>query len=91
MNLNPRSTYNKINKFVTFVEGDDIDLVFMSESHERAYPTKMGKSQTLKEIINIEDFIVINNPSQRDGKCGRPALIINTKIIQSQRFDQHPD
>ena len=79
MNLNPRSIYNKLDEFVTFVEEEDIDLVFMSESHERAYPTKMGESQTLKEIINIEDFVVINNPSQRDGKCGRPALIINSK------------
>ena len=79
MNLNPRSIYNKLDEFVTFVEEEDIDLVFMSESHERAYPTKMGESQTLKEIINIEDFVVINNPSQRDGKCGWPALIINSK------------
>ena len=53
MNLNPRSIYNKIDEFVTFVKEEDIDLVFMSESHERAYPTKMGKNQTLKEIIQI--------------------------------------
>ena len=79
MDLNPRSIYNKIDEFVTFVKEEDIDLVFMSESHERAYPTKMGKSQTLQEIIQIDDFVVINNPFQRDGKCGRPALVINSK------------
>ena len=79
MNLNPRSIYNKINEFVTFIEEEDIDLIFMSESHERAYPTKSGKNQTLKEIINLEDFTVINNPYQREGKCGRPALVINSK------------
>ena len=43
MNLNPRSIYNKINEFVTFIEEEDIDLIFMSESHERAYPAKSGK------------------------------------------------
>ena len=79
MNLNPRSIYNKIDEFVTFVEEEDIDLIFMSESHERAYPTELGKSQTLKDIIVMEDFVVIHNPSQREGKCGRPALVINTK------------
>ena len=79
MNLNPRSIYNKLDEFVTFVKEEDIDLVFMSESHERAYPTKMGKSQTLKDIIQIEDFVVINNPHQREGKCGRPAMVINSK------------
>ena len=78
MNLNPRSIYNKIDEFVTFVKEEDIDIVFMSESHERAYPTKMGKSQTLQEIIQIENFLVVNNPHQREGKCGRPALVINT-------------
>ena len=78
VNLNPRSIYNKIDEFVIFVEEEDINLVFMSESHERAYPTKMGKSQTLQEIIHIENFVIINNPHQREGKCGRPALVINS-------------
>ena len=77
MNLNPRSIYNKIEEFVTFVEEENIVLVCMSESHERAYPTKKGKTQTLKDIINIEDFVVVNN--QREGKCGRPALVITSK------------
>ena len=45
MNLNPRSIYNKIDEFVTFVIEEEIYLVFMSESHERAYPTKLRNSQ----------------------------------------------
>ena len=89
MNLNPRSICNKIDEFVTFVREEEIDLVFMSESHERSYPTKMGKSQTLRDIIDIQDFMVVNNPSQREGKCGRPALVINSKKNQSQRLDKH--
>ena len=32
----------------------------------------------LKDIINIENFCVISNPSQRVGNGGRPALMINT-------------
>ena len=35
LNLNPRSIYNKINEFVTFVKEEEIDLVCMSESWER--------------------------------------------------------
>ena len=37
MNFNPWSIYNKLYEFVTFLEEQDIDLVCMSESHERAY------------------------------------------------------
>ena len=35
MNVNPRSVYNKIIEFHTFVEEDGIECVFMSESWER--------------------------------------------------------
>ena len=40
MILNPRSIYNKVDDFVSFEEGEKIDIVCMSESHERAYPDK---------------------------------------------------
>ena len=54
----------------------------MSENHERWYPTQKNEKQTLDEIINIDDHIVISNPSQRNGKGGRPALIVdNTKYM----------
>ena len=78
-NLNPRSIYNKVDEFCTLVEEKEIDIIFLSESHERWYPTNKGESQTLNEIISLEDFIIISNPSQRKGKGGRPALIINNK------------
>ena len=55
----------------------------MSESHERLYLTQKGEHQTLSEIIKLEDHIVISNPSQRVGKGGRPALIVNNKKIPS--------
>ena len=81
-NLNPRSVYNKLEEFCTFVIEEEIDLVFMSESHERWYPTQAGTSQTLNDIIHIDNHIVISNPSQRVGKGGRPALIVdNTKYL----------
>ena len=38
-NLNPRSVYNKTNEFHTFVEQEEIDLLFMSESWEREHLT----------------------------------------------------
>ena len=81
MNINPRSIYNKIDEFLVFVEEEEVDIVCMSESHERAYPTKEGKNQTLKDIINLEDHVVISNPYQRQKghKGGRHALVLNKK------------
>ena len=35
VNLNPQSIYNKVDEFCTFVEEEGIDIVFISESHER--------------------------------------------------------
>ena len=35
------------------------------------------KSQTLDDIIHIDNHIVISNPSQRAGTGGRPALIVD--------------
>ena len=67
-NLNPRSIYNKVDAFCTYVEEEDIDLVFLSERHERWYPTKRGDDQTLNELISLEDHIVISNPHLRNGK-----------------------
>ena len=69
-NMNPRSIYNKVNEFEVFVEQHEVDLVFMSESWERPeYP--------LKELINLKDFEIISNVSQRHGQGGRPALLVN--------------
>ena len=86
MNLNPRSIYNKVDEFVSFVEEEEIDVICISESHERAYPDKNGKPQTLQETILIEDHIVISNPYQRNRKGGRPAIVINNKKIHCKRF-----
>ena len=71
-NINPRSVYNKVDEFHTFVEEQEVDLVFMSESWER-------EELKLEEIIKLEDHIIISNVHQRTGKGGRPALIVNNK------------
>ena len=81
LNLNPRSIYNKINEFVTFVDEEEIDLVCMSESWEREHIT-------LKEVIKIEDFEVISNVFQRKGKGGRPAIIVNSKKYHVENLTQ---
>ena len=38
-NINPRSIYNKVNEFKTFVEQKEVDIIFMSESWEREEKT----------------------------------------------------
>ena len=72
MNVNPRSIYNKVTEFQTFVTEENIDCIFMSESWER--PEK-----TLDQVINLPSHTVISNPHQRKGVGGRPALIINSE------------
>ena len=81
LNLNPRSIYNKINEFVTFVDEENIDLACLSESWER-------ENLTLENVINIENFKVISNVSQRSGSGGRPAIIVNTQKYQVENLTQ---
>ena len=88
MNLNPRSIYNKLDEFQTFVEEEEIDVVFMSESHERSYPTKNGKSQKLEDVIKLKDYEVITSENQRKEKGGRPALIIDKNKFKVDKLNQ---
>ena len=81
LNLNPRSIYNKVNEFVTFVDEEEIDLVCMSESWEREY-------LTLEKVIKIEYFEVISKVFQRKGKGGRPAIIVNSKKYHIENLTQ---
>lgn len=53
-NINPRSVYNKIDEFHTFVKEEDVDVIFMSESWER-------EDLTLAQIVKLEDHKVISN------------------------------
>ena len=78
-NINPRSIYNKINKFHTFVEQEDIDIIFMSETWER-------EEKTLHDVIKIKDHEIISNVYQRNGKGGRPALIVNNQKFAVQNL-----
>ena len=82
MNVNPRSVYNKVNEFHAFVEEEEIDCVFMSESWERP-------NQPLEEIIHLPNHIVISNPHQRKGVGGRPALMINTTKYYVKNLTQN--
>ena len=52
-NLNPRSIYNKVDEFCTLVEEENIDVICMSESHERWYTTRKGETQGLNDLIKI--------------------------------------
>ena len=69
-NINPRSVYNKIKEFHSFVEQEEIYVIFMSESWER-------EEKTLKDIIVLQDYEIISNVFQRKGKGGRPAIVAN--------------
>ena len=81
LNLNPRSIYNKIDEFVTFVTEEDVDLICMSESWER-------EELTLNEVIQIDDYKVISNVHQRKGTGGRPAIIANSRKFNVENLTQ---
>lgn len=81
LNLNPRSIYNKLAEFVTFVQEEEVDLICMSESWER-------ENLTLEEVIDLEDHVVISNVHQRKGVGGRPAIIANTKKYNVENLTQ---
>ena len=59
-NINPRSIYNKVQEFITFVEEEQVDCAFLSESWER-------ENLSLNEVIKIENYKVVANVSQRKG------------------------
>ena len=81
-NINPQSVYNKRTEFITFVKERECDVIFISESHERA-------DLTLDQImLDLEDHVVISNVHQRRGKGGRPALIINKTKYHVQNLTQ---
>ena len=79
MNLNPRSAMNKIEELTTFIEEEEIDVAFISESHDR-------DNKRLEDKINLEDHVVISNIHQRQGKGGRPAIIANNRKYNVQNL-----
>ena len=70
--MNPHSVYNKVEEFHDFMEEEMVDLLFMSESWER-------ENLQLKDIINLENHVVISNVYQRHGVGGRPAIVANKR------------
>ena len=69
INLNPRSAMNKLEQLKTFIDEHEIDIAFISESHER-------KNKKLEEAFDSENYDVISNLHQRKESGGRPALIV---------------
>ena len=53
-NINPRSVYNKIDEFQTFVQQEELDVILMSESWER-------QDKSLNQIIDLEDYTIVSN------------------------------
>jgi hypothetical protein len=70
MNLNPRSAMNKTEELKVFIDEENVDVSFISESHDR-------ENKRLEEHFKLEGYKVISNLYQRQGKGGRPALIVN--------------
>ena len=77
ININPRSLNNKIEAFKTYMEEEEVDLAFISESHEQL-------DKTLVDNLHMENYQVISNVHQRRGKGGRPALVVRSDKFQIQ-------
>ena len=69
-NVNPRSAYNKADELRTFIDQEQVDILFLSESWEK-------ENFKLEELLHLENHTVVSNVYQRNGKGGRPALVIN--------------
>ena len=78
-NINPRSLNNKIESFKTYLLEENVDLAFISESHERL-------DKPLTENLQMTNFEIISNVNQRRGKGGRPAIIVNRLKFQVQNI-----
>ena len=72
MNVNPNSAMNKLEELKMFIDEQSIDVAFISESHDR-------QNKKLEDHFDLENYKVVSNIHQREGKGGRPALIVNTE------------
>ena len=79
LNLNPRSAMNKLEELKTFIEEEAIDVAFISESHDR-------EDKRLDEHLHLDNHTIISNIYQREGKGGRPALVINNEKYNVQNL-----
>ena len=79
ININPRSLNNKAEAFKTYIEEEEIDLAFVSESHER-------EDFPLVDSLQLDGFDIISNVHQRRGKGGRPALIVKKEKFHIQNI-----
>lgn len=72
LNLNSRSAMNKIQQISRFIEEEEIDVAFISESHNR-------ENLRLEDEFKLDTHTVISNIHQRPSKekGGRPAIIVN--------------
>ena len=64
VNLNPSSIYNKRDEFRTMMEQLNVGCCFISESWDR-------DSLGLEEVIAMDNYRVIKNVLQRNGKGGK--------------------
>ena len=81
--VNPRSLYNKVNEFKTFLKEQDIDLALISEIWER-------QNQPLDSIIKIDNFKFVSYPHQRSSSTSgvRPAIFVNTSKFNVDSINQ---
>ena len=65
---------NKIDEISTFINEENVDVAFISESHDR-------ENKRLEDHIQLEDHVTISNVYQRSTTVsgGRPAIIANKK------------
>ena len=68
--INPRSCYGKSSELALVISQYSADCITISESWSRDnYP--------LFDLINIPNYRVIMNVNQRQGRGGKPAIIVN--------------
>ena len=70
VNINPRGAMNKLDELKTFIVEEEVDVAFVSESHDR-------DNFKLQENLSLSQHEIFSNLDQRKEKGGRPAIIVN--------------
>ena len=61
--------------FKIYIEEEEVDLAFISESHELV-------NKPLADSLQMENFEIISNVHQRKGRGGRPAIVVNKEKFE---------
>ena len=74
LNINPRSCYGKSKELGLLISEYSSSLICISESWSR-------ENEPIEELIDIENFKIIKNVKQREGRGGKPIILADETLF----------